>query len=480
MDRILRSWAVFCLFVSGLAHGESGIDYALRYARSSHTVTVSLTLPDSPAGPAALVMPRTYPGGYQQLPYDAYVARVVAYAPDGTSLPISKDADGPRWTLGRVGETIRVIEYVVDVARMEADTRSAVSSSKVRKGYVGLLGYSVFAYVEGLQDRPVRLRVNGPKGWPVLATLNPTIPPSITDTVVSAANYDELADSQVMMGPDLKVATLAGAIPLVMAVYAEGHIDEILESQLAREALDRVQQYFGDTPIPHYTMQLEFLRPRPGHQYLFSQEHMKSGSFSFAIDAPLTARSSAHERDRVLFNFAHHMAHCWVPVRVYGAGYRPLIWEMTPVIDTIWFNEGFGRYAALAALAEGMAAQDAKNYREAYLKSRMEILEDAPLFIRRMSLEVLSHEASFLYSEDFRTGANIAARGLMMAAEMDERIREKTRGQKSLRDAFRWLLAWSAEHRTAFITDHFPAYIESATGVAVTDIFERWQQPLDR
>jgi predicted metalloprotease with PDZ domain len=479
VGRTLRSWAVFCLFVPGLAHGESGVDYALRYVRSSHTVAVSLTLSDSVAAPAALVMPRTYPGGYEQLPYDAYVTQVIAHAPDGSSLPISKDADGPRWTLGRAGDSIRVIEYVVDVARMEADIRSAVSSSKIRKGYVGLLGYSVFAYVEGLQDRAVRLRVNGPNGWPVLATLNPKIPPSTTGTVVSAANYDELADSQVMMGPDLRVTRLAGAIPLVMAVYAERNINEVLESHLAREALDRVQQYFGDTPMPQYTMQLEFLRPRPGHQYLFSQEHAKSGSFSFALDAPLTPRSSAAERDRVLFNFAHHMAHCWVPVRVYGAGYRPIVWEMTPVIDTIWFNEGFGRYAALAALVEGMSAEDAKSYREVYLKGRAQILNAAPSFIRRMSLEVLSREASFLYSEDFRTGANIAARGLMMAAEMDDRIREETHGQKSLRDAFRWLLAWSAEHRTAFLTDRFPAYIESATGVAVADIFARWQQPPD-
>jgi len=475
----MRSSVVSFLLVSGLAHGASDVDYALHYARSSHTVTVSLTLPDAVAGPAALVMPRTYPGGYEQLPYDAYVTHVIARASDGTSLRVSKDADGPRWTLGRAGEAIRAIAYVVDVARMEADIRSAVSTSKIRKGYVGLLGYSVFAYVDGFQDRRVHLRVDGPKDWPVLASLNPTIPLSTTTTGVSASNYDELADSQVLMGPDLRVTKLAGAIPLVMAVYAEGQIDPALEGQLARQALDQVQKYFGDMPIPQYTMQLEFLRPLPGHQYLFSQEHTKSGSFSFAIDAPLTPRSSMEARERVLFNFAHHMAHSWVPVRVYGGGYRPIVWEMTPVIDTIWFNEGFGRYAALAALADGMSAEDAKSYREAYLRSRIEILGSAPSFIRRMSLENLSREASFLYSEDFRTGANIVARGMMMAAEMDARIREETHGQKSLRDAFRWLLAWSAEHRTAFETNRFPSYIETATGVAVADIFERWRGPLE-
>ena len=431
------------------------------------------------AGPAALVMPRTYPGGYEQLPYDAYVTHVIARASDGRSLHISKDADGPRWTLGRAGEEIRSIEYVVDVAQMETDIRSAVSTSKIRKGYVGLLGYSIFAYVEGYQDRRIRLRIDGPKDWPVLATLNPMTPPSTSTTTVSASNYDELADSQVLMGPDLKVAKLTGDIPLVMAVYAEAKIDEALEGQVARQALDQVQKYFGDIPIPQYTMQLEFLRPRPGHQYLFSQEHTKSGSFSLAIDAPLTPRSSIEERDRVLFNFAHHMAHSWVPARVYGEGYRPIVWEMTPVIETIWFNEGFGRYAALAALTSGMSVQDAKSYRDAYLRSRVEVLNAAPSFIRRMSLEKLSREASFLYSEDFRTGANIVARGMMMAAQMDDRIQAETHGQKSLRDAFRWLLAWSAEHRTAFETSQFPAYIHTATGVAVADIFERWQRPLD-
>ena len=475
----MRFWAAFLLFVPGLAHGESDVDYALRYARASHTVTVSLTLPDSAAGPAALVMPRTYPGGYEQLPYDAYVTHLIARSADGTSLHVSKDPDGPRWTLGRAGEGIHAIEYVVDVARMEADIRSAVSASKIRNRYVGLLGYSVFAYVEGLQARRIQLRIEGPKGWPVMATLNPMVPPPTTTTAVSASNYDELADSQVLMGPDLKVTKLAGAIPLITAMYAEGPVDEALQARLARQALDRVQQYFGDTPIPQYTVQLEYLQPRPGHQYLFSQEHTKSGSFSFSSDAPLTPRSSMQERERVLFNFAHHMAHSWVPVRVYGVGYRPIVWEMTPVIDTIWFNEGFGRYAALAALADGMSAPEAKSYREAYLKSRIEVLSAAPLFIRRMSLEVLSREASFLYSEDFRTGANIVSRGMMMAAEMDDRIKNETHGQKSLRDAFRWLLAWSAEHRTAFATSLFPAYIRTATGVAVTDIFERWQQPLD-
>jgi hypothetical protein len=69
-----------------------------------------------------------------------------------------------------------------------------------------------------------------------------------------------------------------------------------------------------------------------------------------------------------------------------------------------------------AALADRMAAQDAKNYGEAYLESRMEILHAASSFIRRMSLEVLSRGASFLYSEDDRSGSGRHFRALEAAS----------------------------------------------------------------
>jgi predicted metalloprotease with PDZ domain len=473
------NWISLCL-LPALVHAQAGVEYTLRYALASpQMVAVTLTLPEPVKAPATLVMPRTYPGGYEQFPYDAFVTQIVARSSDGTSVQVHKSADGPRWTLGLPGQVLRVIEYRVDVGRMEADIGQAVSASKVRKRYAGLLGYSVFAFVEGLADRKVMLSIQAPKGWPVLSTLDPAMPTMPTGTSVAASDYDELADSQMLMGPDLHVTRLAGAIPLVMAVYSEGRADEALEGQLAREALDRVQAYFGDIPIAHYTVQLELLRPRAGHTYLFSQEHVRSGSFSFAADAALTAHSSAEERDRVRFNFAHHMAHSWVPARVYGAGYRPIIWEMTPVIDTIWFNEGFGRYAGLMALADGMRPPQGKAFRAMYLQSRHATLDEAPLFIRRMPLAVLSREASFLYSVDFRTGGNVAARGLLMAAEMDDRIQEESHGEKSLRDAFRWILLWSAQHGMPLQTENFPGYIESATGVKVNDIFERWQQPLD-
>ena len=146
----------------------------------------------------------------------------------------------------------------------------------------------------------------------------------------------------------------------------------------------------------------------------------------------------------------------------------------SPIIDTIWFNEGFGRYAAIAAIAAGMSDPDGAAYRERHLAALRAVLDGAPRFIQRLPLAVLSREASFMYSEDFRIGRNVFARGALMAAEMDDRIRAESGGARSLRDALRFLVARTSRSQTAFEADTFPDLVESGTGVKVRDIYERW------
>ena len=246
---------------------------------------------------------------------------------------------------------------------------------------------------------------------------------------------------------------------------------------MARKALDDVQAYFGDTPISQYTVQLEFFNPLSDHDYNFSQEHVNSGTFSFSIDRRLNAPLTPERRELIHGNYAHHIAHSWIPKRAYGIGYRPFTWELAPVIDTIWFNEGFGRYASIVAVADGMPQAEGVAYRETELGWMRQIVTDAPPFIKKMSLETLSREASFLYAVDFRTGKNIFSRGALMAAEMDDRIRAKTNGQKSLRDALRALLAWSEKNQRAFELEEMMQIFTQSTGVDVRDILKRWQEP---
>lgn len=459
------------------AHAQSAVKYQLRYDMSGDvSVKLAIILPEAAKAPVTLVMPRTYPGGYEQVPYDAYVDKIAAFSPEGKAVTVNREPDGPRWGVGHVGETVGRIVYQVNVDRMEEKITSAEETSKMRKGYLGLLGYSVFAYLDGFEDRKIELQISAPAAWPIVATLGPQVPTPTTSAKVEAPDYYALADSEVLMGPELKVRRIEGKIPLILAVYAEGEEDVDLEGKIAREALDRVQSYFGDVPFRQYTAQLEFLRQLPGHEYNFSQEHLDSGTFSLSVDHALTAQSSDNRREENLFNYAHHMAHCWIPKRAYGVGYRPFTWEMAPVMDTIWFNEGFGRYAAIEAITEGLPSAEGAAFRESQLSRLRKVLEEAPRFIREMPLDVLSREASFLYVVDFRTGKNSFARGSLMAAEMDDRIRAKTEQKKSLRDGLRAVLTWSAKNQRAFQVEELGDILSESTGVDVRDILERWSK----
>ena len=453
------------------------VAYELRYAGADDPrVSLRITLESPLPAPAALVIPRSYPGGYSFVRYDDFVEDVNASSPDGKSIECKKDADGPRWAIGQEGERISRIEYRVNVGRMEDRIRDSVDSSKIRKNYVGLLGYSVFGYIDGLEQAPVSLQVDGPGDWPVLSTLDPRAPVRKGAAQAQAANYDILADSQIVMGPGVQFRKLPGKIDLLLAVYSEGDEDVDAESKLARVALDRVQEYFGDTPFPSYTVLLELLQPREGHDYNFSQEHDTSGTFCLSVDRATSAHSASSHDYSALFNYAHHMAHSWVPKRVWGVGYRPFNWELPPVIETIWFNEGFGRYAGMQALAAGLPDEERKTRREREMARTRGFLDAAPPFIKRMPLTLLSQEASFLYASDFRTGMNIFGRGFLMAAEMDDRIQEQTGGKKSLREALRALLAWSAKNQRALQVEEITRIISESTSVDVDDIVARWME----
>ena len=451
---------LLCVLCASVVNSSAEVVYQLRYT-GGPKVQVEITLP---RGADRFIMPRAVPMGYGEQPYDRFVENLRGWAPSGEPAKVERQ-EGPRWKLTPGAERIR---YDVDVARMEQEILDASHTSKIRPRYVSLLGYSVLGFAEGWEEEPVRLVVHAPADWPLLSTLNPD------GKELKAANFYALADSQILMGQAFQVRRRDESSTLYVAVYAEGEADIERIARLAGEAYDRVIAYFGSAPFPHYTVQMELLAPvSERHQYGFSMEHLDSSTYYLE-------RGAVTDDARTRYNFAHHIAHAWVPKRAYGEGYYPFSWELTPLFDTIWFSEGFGQYAALEALVAGMPPEQGATYRERVLQARFRgNLTEAPSFLRRMSLVELSRVASTRYSSDFRTGRLVFSRGALMAAEMDDHIRTQSKGQKSLRDALRALMSWSAANKRGFRIEELPDIFRQATGVDVKEIMDRWLRPLE-
>jgi predicted metalloprotease with PDZ domain len=472
--------SLFLLWLTqSAAPPELSYSLAYREARPG-LVSVRIDLPSASPGARVLVIPRAIPMGYGEQPFDRFVTSVAAFSSGGSALPVER-SEGPRWLLGAADSAVARVEYEVDIAGMEREIVAASDTSKARPGYLSLLGYSLFGYVEGLEDSAFRLDLDLPESWPLLTTLAPQLPLPKGRHSARGRNFYALADSQIVAGPRLEVRALGTEPPAYFALYAEGETDVALLSGLAERALSRTVSYFGEVPFSHYTVLQELLEPlSERHRYGFSMEHLDSATFYLAKDAGLTATSSESDRARVLYNFAHHFAHAWVPKRAYGRGYYPFTWELAPILDTIWFSEGFAQYAAIEAIADGLPEAEAKAYRQNLLERRFrQNLESAPAFIRRMPLVELSRVASTRYSEDFRTGRTVFSRGGLMAAEIDDRIRQETRGTHRLRDALRHLVSWSRKNERPFEIEELPSIFEEATGVDTREIFDWWLKPLE-
>ncbi len=236
---------------------------------------------------------------------------------------------------------------------MEQEIVAASDASRVRDGYLGALGYSVFGFVEGFETRPVHVAHRRPRRHGPCSRRSPRAGQWRRKFDGAAPDFYALADSQIVMGPRATFRRLTERpVPLFLAAYAEGEVDLDRVGRLVATAFARTIEYFGSVPFAHYTVHQELLAPMsPRHEYGMSMEHLDSSTYYLAASAGLTSRSTPQDDARVLYNFAHHMAHAWLPKRVAGEGYFPFQWELAPVIDTIWFAEGFGQYAAIMALA---------------------------------------------------------------------------------------------------------------------------------
>jgi predicted metalloprotease with PDZ domain len=460
---------------TALGQTPESVAYRLAFEKPGDSiVTISLTLPAPAPAPATLVIPRAVPMGYSQQSYERYVIDVSARGANGGALAVERQ-EGSRWQIGKSGASVRHISYRVDLARMERELLSATDSSRARPGYVGILGYTVFGYLDGLENRPVRLEVEAPADWPVFSTLAPAAPPLRGRVSGLAADYYALADSQVSMGPALTVLRLQSRVPLYLSGYSEGSADLAFTGTLVAQAMDALVAYFGSAPFPHYSAVVELLKPvSPEHGYGFSMEHLSSSHYCLAADAGVTPASPDAQRRRALTNFTHHIAHAWIPKRAYGEGYYPFSWELAPVIDTIWLSEGFARYIAMDALAATMPASEAAAYRKSTTDLMRNTIAAIPPFIRDMPLVDLSRIASTRYSEDFRTGRTLFARGALLAADLDAHIQKASGGQKRFRDAVVFLMRWSDQHRRGFRTEELPEIFEEATGVRTHDVWQRW------
>jgi len=214
------------LSISTVAFAQEPVNYLMEYHPGDDFLTVSIRLPeDAREKTATLIIPRSAPGTYSLTDYSEFVKDVRGTDTEGEVIE-GERGEGSYFTVAADGREITGINYRVEIRRMESVLTAGSETSKVRENYLGLLGYSVFGFADGLADRPVRLDVRASADWPIFSTLSPQSEPPSGRAEFTAGSFAELADAQYLLGRDLQIAEVDDApVPLFVAVYSEVETD---------------------------------------------------------------------------------------------------------------------------------------------------------------------------------------------------------------------------------------------------------------
>jgi predicted metalloprotease with PDZ domain len=459
----------FTLLTAAISHAQ--VHYTLSYLDSTSGRLQVGIQPGKPlTGTTVFIIPRSIPGNYGVTKYDFFVKNILAESPDGTTRPLIKDEDGaPRWSVNDSGFIIRRITYEVDLKKMEAQLHAASDKSLLRPGFASLLNYSVFGWIEGYDRQPVRCTIHTFSSWPVFSTLVPNASPPKGNLEFEPSDYYTLADAQTFLGPRFRVKEYKALVPLFIADFSETKEADLDNyGWMETRSLEILKDYFGELPFPCYTALFREAIPLPDDDPgNFGMEHLQSSTF-FGDTADITiGKQTEAQLWKRMPTYLHHMAHAFIPLRCYGDAYRPYVLEIPPVINNIWFNEGFMWYIVADTLkTKGM------------MDFFRQTVYGGPPAIRQLTLQQLSQIASTQYAEDFRLGAAVFSRGALMAAEINDYVRSQSGGNASIRTIYRYFYEWSRRNRRPFTLQEFPDLLKSATGVDVSAIYNKWQAPI--
>ncbi len=453
-----------CLYAF-VINAQDTVQYKLFYSENSSKVAIEVYFKSIEAKETVLMIPRSAPGTYELTDYSAFVGNVKAIT--NTNKTINGTLGMGSFFIFNSSESLQAVTYEVDIKKMEQELLGAYASSKLRNNYLGILGYSVFGFIEGLENKPIKLELQVPKHWPIFSTLQPSVNRKKGKATYEVANFSLLADAQYLLGNDVKVQQVNNApIPFYIAAYSEAEINIEEIGRRGLLALNGLNNYFGFIPMPHYTICYEFIKPISNrHDYGFSMEHLNSMTASM----PITKAIKTFDPKANIGSTIHHIGHSWLPLRSYGTGYKPFEWQTAPLIETIWLNEGFIWYISYYHVLN----------RKPILNFFKKILNSAPGYIKEKSLKDLSLLGSTQYSLDFRIGRNLFSRGALLAYELDEKIKKDTNNAKSFKDVIIGLMEWTKKHKRAFNYNEIESIISKSVGVDVSDVWKKWQKPLN-
>jgi predicted metalloprotease with PDZ domain len=437
-----RAVCVFSLLVllctAAAAQDERyNISYQLSMSNpASHLFEVSMTV-EPPKGAEAIdfQMPRWSPGRYAVFDFAKNVQEVRAETlcppsgscPQGSVLPVTR-LDTQTW---RVFPQSAVSKGVTLTYKVFANDLSG-TFSQLDARHANFNGGSIFMYVVGHKQDPVRLLVNAPPNWRIINAASERA----DQREWQFPNYDILIDTPTEIAPDFTIDEFKvdGKTHRVM-VHSFGE-EKGQRAALVRDIERVVRAEFALMGTPDYDSYLFMMHFDPTAPRGDGMEHLASTQI-----ISTRALGDKGVAEDALDTAAHEFFHVWNVKRLRPVELGP--WDFTRPLNTrsLWIAEGLTNYyGGLMQRRAGIWADE--RFMRA-LAGAIGFVENAP-GNHLISAEEASLIASFIDRTPHYQRTNLAettvsyySKGEVIGIVLDLLIRGKTGGRASLDDVMR-------------------------------------------
>jgi predicted metalloprotease with PDZ domain len=424
-------------------------------------------------------MPKWSPGRYSVFNFAKNVQEVSAISsncPDFSDCPVANvpaiRIDDQTWRVMTLGNRKVEVSYKV----FGDDLSGTFSQLDAR--HATFNGGSIFMYIVGHKQDPVKLSIGPPKGWRIINGAST----SADQRDFSFPNYDILIDTPTEISPDwtLDEFKVDGKNYRVMvhSLGEEGGRRAALVRDI--EKIVRAEtRMWGAPEFETYTFLLHFAaddRSGDGMEHLVSTNIIQPGT----LNEPDTYEST-------LEAVSHEFFHVWNIKRLRPAELGP--WDFTRPVSTrgLWVGEGITEYyGELMLRRAGLWTDEGLLKRFGQVITSIETRQGS----RLMSAEESSLVAPFLDGAIDTQRTNLANtsvsyyfKGEVVALALDLLIRGKTRGRASLDDVMRrlyeelYLKSPNASYYLrgrGFTSEDFERVTTEVAGVDMSDFFKRY------
>lgn len=442
--------------VANSNQAKSPIQYRLSFRMAtSNRVEVEMTVPVDGNQEIELMMPVWTPGSYLVREYARQIESISARdIANNKSIPIQKTKKN-RWKVTTSGIDEIAVTYVVYCHEM------SVRTNWVEPDFAFLTGAATFLTRADALEREHIVRIDAIPSWPKVATsLKPL---EGNDWVRSAANFDDLVDSPILLGDmDIQSFEIDGVKHYLATLGGDDLWDTTKAAQDVKKIVEKHLQFWENIPYPEYWFINLATESRGG------LEHDNSTLL-------MTSRWAMKKRASYvdwLGLVSHEFFHTWNVRRLRPEALVKYDFENEQYTNELWVAEGVtSYYDDLLVVQSGLYSE--QEYIDLLNKVILGVQTTPGNTVQSLRDSSYDTWIKFYRPDENAHNSRVSyyTKGSLAAMLLDTEIRDATDDKHSLRDVM--LRLWAEKLESGYTTDDVIRFSSEVAGKDLREWFHR-------